>query len=145
MKRILGWACLLVVCVTSLPAKGQQLGSGLPVVTMMAPPTYPVFARQAHVEGVVRLKITTDGRRVADAEVQGSAPAMLEDLAEKNVRTWEFEPADPTSFIVSFTYKLVTYRISGADRASVTLKLPTDVEISATMPVNVDLAPDKRD
>jgi hypothetical protein len=140
---LLAWT-IAAACSPVLGARGRQVGHALPIVVAMAPPTFPVFARLAHIQGVVRLKVTTDGQRVTNAQEQGKASPLLAGLAEKNVRTWQFEPGDPTTFTVTYTYSLVAYRISGADSTSITLRLPTDVEISATMPVNVDLAPDKR-
>ncbi len=91
----------------------------------------------------MHLKITTDGQRVTDSQLEGNAATLLAGLAEKNIRTWQFEPGEPTTFNVTYTYRLVTHSISGADSTSVTLKLPTDVEISATVPATVGLAPDK--
>lgn len=132
------------VCLQSSPAiGGQAVRHALPIVIMMAPPTYPVFTRQAHIEGAVRLRITTDGRQVTNVQAEDNPSALLGGLAEKNVRTWQFEPGEPTTFTVAYTYKLATRPISGADSTSVTLELPTAVEISATIPVNADLAPDK--
>jgi len=122
------------VCSPLLTARGRQAKHALPIVVIMAPPTYPVFARRTHIEGVVHLKIATDGQRVTSAEAEGDAASLLADLAEKNVRTWQFEPGDPTTFDVTYAYRLVTHPISGADSTSVTLRLPNDVEISATMP-----------
>lgn len=136
-------ATAAVACLPWLTARARQVKQALPIVTSMAPPTYPVVAREARIEGTARLKITTDGHRVTDTHVQGNPPLLLAALAEKNVRTWQFEPGDPTTFEVTYAYKLVKRSIRDADGTSVTLELPTDVEISATVPLNVDLAPDK--
>jgi|SRR5271156_5114053 hypothetical protein len=138
MKNNLGRTVLSItsivaaVCSPLLTARGRQAKHALPIVAMMAPPTYPFLARRTHIEGVVRLKIATDGHRVTNAQAEGSAAPPLVDLAEKNIRTWQFEPGEPTTFEVTYAYRLVTYSIFGGDSTSVTLELPTDVKISAT-------------
>lgn len=133
-----------VVSLTLLRARAQRVKQALPIVVTMAPPTYPIVARLAHVEGIVRLNVTTDGRQVTDVQAQDNAPRLLVTLAEKNVRSWQFEPGDPATFTATYAYKLVTYSIPGADSTSITLKLPLDVAITAAVPVNGDLPPDKR-
>ena len=94
----------VAACSPLLTARGQQAKLALPIVITMAPPTYPVFARQTHIEGVVHLKITTDGQRVTDSQLEGNAATLLAGLAEKNIRTWQFEPGEPTTFNVTYTY-----------------------------------------
>lgn len=148
MKNTFERIALLVAVVATVawlrsPILGaSQASHGLPIVVMMVPPTYPMIARLPHLQGVVHLRVTTDGRQVITAETEGKAPQLLAVSAAKNVRSWQFEPGDPTTFEVTYAYKLVTRHIPGADATSVTLELPTRVEISANVPVNVDLAPD---
>jgi Gram-negative bacterial TonB protein C-terminal len=134
-------ATAVLALVVSLKAKGQEVSSGLPVVTTIGVPTYPIAARLAHAEGIVRIKVITDGRGVKDTEVQGSPPLLLAGLAEQNIRTWQFQPAEPTSFTVTYTYKLVHDSFPGGLNTSVRLELPTDVEVTATRLDYVDTAP----
>jgi hypothetical protein len=63
---------------------------------------------------------------------------LLAASAEQNVRTWQFAPHDPTSFDVTYRFKIVN------KDPSVVLRLPTDVEISAMPPQTVDATPDIR-
>lgn len=152
MKTSFDYAMLPLIIVAaiiwwplSMAGATQMTTHGLPIVVMMAPPTYPIVARLAHVEGVVHLRVTTDGRGVISTEQEGRTPQLLVAVAAKNVRSWQFEPGGPTTFDVAYTYKLVSQHISDADSTSVTLKLPTEVEISASVPVNSALAPNKTD
>lgn len=132
-------AAVLVGCVALLNAKQRRMNDVLPIVTRMAPPTYPPFARRVNVQGVVRVRVTTDGQRVTEVQPQGKPFPLLAALATKNVRTWQFEPGQPTTFAVTYAYKLTAHCACGADGESVTLKLPTDVEISAVPPSETDL------
>lgn len=127
---------------TSSEVRTPHTDRALPIVVMMAPPTYPVSVRVAHVEGLVRLRVTTDGRYAKDVQIQGNAPSLLARLSERNVRTWSFEPGNPTEFSVVYRYVLVNEPIEGADGASVRLELPTGIEIRATR-VQLDSTPGK--
>jgi TonB family protein len=130
-----------VALLVSFRAGGQEFRSRLPTVVAIGVPTYPQAVRVAHIEGIVHIKITTDGQRVTDAQVQ-DGPELLAVSAEKNVRTWQFSPHDPTTFTVTYRYKLVPRLKGGSDNTSVTLSLPSDVEVSAMPPMNVDFSPD---
>jgi hypothetical protein len=123
----------------SLVSQGHQVSRALPKVVTIAVPTYPTFVRLARIEGAVHLKITTDGQQIADVKVQ-DGPQVLAALSEKNVRTWQLSPHDPTTFTVTYVYKLVK---SNTSDTSVTLNLPLDVEISAIRQDYVDTTPDK--
>jgi len=60
-------------------------------------PLYPPVARLANVEGVVHLKVTTDGHHVVSTQVE-DGHRLLAALAEENVRTWQFSLHEPTTF-----------------------------------------------
>jgi Gram-negative bacterial TonB protein C-terminal len=126
----------------ALPARGQRSHQALPRVLTMAVPTYPSVARAAHVEGLVHIKVTTDGHSVSNAEVQDGA-RLLAVPAEDNVRTWQFSPHDPITFVVTYRYKLLARAKGQNSLPSVLLRLPTDVEVSAMPRETVDPAPDK--
>jgi TonB-like protein len=123
-------------------AKGQEARQALPTVITIAVPIYPAVARAAHVEGVVHLKISTDGHRVTTVEVQDGTK-LLAVPAQDNVKTWQFSPHDPTTFVVTYRYKLVAQAKGDTSIPSVLLRLPTDVEVSAMPRETVDPAPDK--
>jgi Gram-negative bacterial TonB protein C-terminal len=146
LRRLLGSILFLpmtmTVAIASVGAGGQEAKGVLPSVVTIGVPTYPAVARVAHIEGIVHMRITTDGRRVTTAEVQ-DGPRVLAVSAQENVRTWQFSPHDPTTFPVTYQYKLVSALSIGIGNTSVTLGLPTNVEVSAMPPANVDYSPDK--
>jgi hypothetical protein len=113
--------------VLSFRARAQEVRAVLPTVVTIGVPTFPPAVRLARIEGAVDMKITTDGHQVTQVEVQ-DGPPLLAALAEKNVRTWQFSPHDPTTFTVKYEYKLVRTNTSDT---SVRLNLPTDVQVSA--------------
>ncbi len=108
----------------------------LPVVISASVPLYPRIAQQAHIEGIVRLRISTDGNRVALVEVQSGQP-MLAQAVQENVKTWQFEQHSPTTIEVAFHYRLLPSKCDAeckcdsAEKPSVVLRLPTEVEVNA--------------
>jgi protein TonB len=75
-------------------------------------PVYPFIARQAHVEGDVRIEATIDETgRVSDARVLQGHP-LLNEEALAAVRQWQFTPTrlngEPTAVIMNVT---VTFRL----------------------------------
>jgi hypothetical protein len=102
----------------------------LPTVVSATVPFYPRTARLARIEGVVRLQISTDGRRVSTISVKGGPPVLIP-AAEENVRTWLFKEHKPTTFEVTFHYKMLPESECEADNGTVLLRLPTEVEVTA--------------
>jgi len=97
----------------------------------------------ANIEGVVPVKITTDGRRVITATADVRSIALLARAAEANVRTWRFDIHEPVSFTVTYRYRLVPDLKPLENNPRVTLRLPTEVEVdelrfqgTVDMPVN---------
>lgn len=99
-------------------------------VTNASVPFYPRASRMARIEGTVRLRVTTDGRRVSAVQVE-SGHAMLAPAAQENVKTWEFEKHTPTSFEVTFRYSLLPESECDMDSGTVLLRLPTQVDVTA--------------
>jgi hypothetical protein len=93
-------------------------------------PLYPAVARLANVEGAVHLKVTTDGHRVISTQVE-DGHKLLAAPTEENVRTWQFSIHEPTTFTVTFIYKLVTDLEPIQNNPRIILNLPTKVEVDA--------------
>src|ERR1035437_2537154 len=112
------------------PAFAQKAEQELPLVIAGKMLLYPIMARLARVEGVVKIRVTTDGEKVTSFEAE-SGPPMLVKFAKENILTWEFVKRKPTTFITTFEYV-----IEGPDQcmysngASV-LNLPLEIRISA--------------
>ena len=70
---------------------------------------YPPLARAANISGVLHVVITTDGHRVVTAHTRRETK-YLRDAAEKNAMSWQFTTHEPTTFTVTYVYKLVDDR-----------------------------------
>jgi hypothetical protein len=121
---------LFVIVLGSTIATGQEPKHTLPTVSVASVPFYPAPARVARIQGTVKLRVSTNGERVSDVTVEGG-PSMLVPAAEQNVRTWRFREHESTTFEVTFQYKMLPGDQCDADNGEVTLRLPTEVEVSA--------------
>ena len=105
-----------------------EKGAALPHVASAQDPVYPKIALATRVSGTVRLHVSTDGMRVIAIEIV-SGPPMLLESARSTVQSWNFEKHTPTSFEVTFEYKLINvYGCKEVDRG-VSLDLPAHVEV----------------
>jgi hypothetical protein len=130
-RYVLGplWVLLFAVQVWPLAAQTAGTGEGPPVVRAGAMPLYPVNAEAARVQGVVKLKVVTDGKSVATVEVV-SGPAMLAEAAKKTVQTWVFDSHSPATFFTTFEYRMVDPAQCFYSNSSVTARLPLEVHVS---------------
>jgi hypothetical protein len=129
-------ALMLSVSVIA-PMVGLAQQIDLPKVVSASVPFYPRIPQHGHIEGTVRLRVFTDGARVAHLDVE-SGPPMLAQAAQENVKTWRFELHNRTSFPVTFRYQLLKTTCSdnckkceSAESPSILLKLPREVEVNA--------------
>jgi hypothetical protein len=101
-------------------------------VTSLECPAYPPSAREAHVGGMVRIQVTTNGKKVTDLKLVGGAAPDLAQAAEQNVRTWKFAENAPTKFTVTYWYVLEgEYEPDPVFNCRAKLELPDKVEVSA--------------
>jgi len=142
LLRIGAGAILLPICLST----AQQKSESVPRVWSAQAPLYPPLAAQASVQGIVTLRVTTDGKSVVHFDAE-SGPALLVANTKENVKTWQFQPHIPTSFGIRFDYKLSAPawpcdRNNPEDRAReyVLLHLPMRVELHAVSPVECDSA-----
>ncbi len=120
------------VCVAVSAAQFAEPPHKLPVVKSGEMPFYPTLANAARIQGDVHLRVTTDGSGVASVVVESGSP-MLAKAAQENVRTWGFQPHEPTSFPTLFAYHLLAEPNCNTDKSGkgeVHLNLPTPVEIT---------------
>jgi TonB family protein len=125
---------VLALSFSTAASVAQQLTESLPVVTAASVPLYPPLARQAHIEGEVRLEISTDGDRISNVDIV-SGQRMLAEATKENVNTWRFRPHTRTRFVVTFRYRLLPVpeesRCSATNaNSNVALKLPKEVDVS---------------
>jgi TonB family protein len=128
--RIASLLILLVLGLGTTMSTAQQGREHLPTVATAGVPFYPPIARVARMQGVVRLHVTTDGKRVSAISVE-SGPPMLAQAAEENVKTWQFKDHAPTTFAATFQYKMLPESECEMDSGTVLLRLPTEVDVSA--------------
>lgn len=119
-------ALVFAASLAIVPVVGAQDSPvALPNIVQYSEPTYPPLARQARIQGDVRVQLTTDGASVKDADAM-MGNQLLRKAAEDNVRTWKFASHSPGTFYVTFRYKLAS-----ADVEVEFLKSPGVVEIEA--------------
>lgn len=137
-------SAVLVLVSMAFPVAVAQESKVAPLmVASAAVPLYPPLARAAHIQGVVHVKVTTDGHRVIETHVE-DGHKLLAAAAEENARTWQFSTHEPITFTVTYHYKLVAKLKGNPNNPTVTLRLPTEVEVS-TMPLVIsDPSPDAR-
>ena len=97
---------LLAMLAAAMPAVAQRATEVLPQVVQHDPPIYPRVGYMAHLEGDVRVNITTDGQSVSNAEAIEGPPGLRE-ASVKNVKSWKFAPHAPGTFHVTFRYKFI--------------------------------------
>jgi Gram-negative bacterial TonB protein C-terminal len=132
MENTMRPACTIltmtVLLVLPSRASGQGLADPVPKVVQHAEPVYPPLARQTHIQGDVRVKVTTDGESVRDAVAQTGHPLLCK-AAEDNAKTWKFASSIPSTFYVTFRYKL----LEGSVEVEF-LESPIIVEVLASPP-----------
>jgi TonB family protein len=132
MRRNSWLAGILSICAAVSVAQVVEPPQKLPVVKSAEMPFYPTLANAARIQGEVHVRVTTDGSGVASVVVESGQP-MLARAAQDNVRTWKFEPHEPTSFTTLFAYHLLAEPNCKTDKSGngeVHLNLPTQVEIT---------------
>ena len=122
---ILMLSVLLVLVPSTL---AQEPTEALPKVVQHSEPIYPPLARQTRIQGEVSVKVTTDGESVREAVAQTGHP-LLRKAAEDNARSWKFASHTPSTFNVTFRYKLMESSVEVEFLTS-----PNIVEILASPP-----------
>jgi hypothetical protein len=140
MKKLGILGVFLTLSLGRIMSVAQQAKPVIPTIASASVPLYPRVIRATRIQGDVVLRVSTDGQRVSAAEVE-SGPPMLAKAAKDNVTTWQFESHTPTSFEVTFHYKLLLptkcdseCNCDSEEKESVLLRLPTTVDLTAKVP-----------
>jgi hypothetical protein len=113
----------------SSSALAQEPAREVPLLSASVVPLYPRIALAARVQGVVKIHVTTDGKKVSSVEVE-SGPPMLVAAAKESILGWQFEPHKPTSFDTTFEYVIEEPAECYFSNSVAVLKLPLEVRIS---------------
>jgi hypothetical protein len=107
-------------------AVGKEPTPALPMVSAAPVPLYPPLARAVNAQGVIRVRVETDGHKVVQAHAE-EQHKLLSTAAEDNAKNWEFTQHTPSTFTITYRYRLADE--CGSNNPTVTLHLPTDVEV----------------
>lgn len=124
-RAAIGAFTVATVCMSAHSRPGQTVTATPPVVVSAALPVAPPIARAPRVPAEVRLRVSTDGRRVVTVTV--IKQSAIEQAAVENVKTWQFAPHSPTSFEV--TYRMGGYYVPCNDNNSYDLTFPTTISV----------------
>lgn len=94
-------------------------------------PLYPPIAHTARIGGIVEIQITVERGAVVEARVISSSSPFLANPALVNVKTWRFEPADRTTFLVKYRYEIKEKQTAYPENARLELDLPREVRVTA--------------
>jgi len=150
LKPILIFVATTLAC-SLVFAQQKPAPQHLPRVLNLDTPFYPPMGRKARIQGVVHIRVKTDGKAIVATEVLDGQP-LLADAAQKNLKTWKFEPHVAMSFEVEYRFRLLTSETgpiyltwdTGASDARVVLNLPREVELTAVPIYMSDPALDPR-
>jgi hypothetical protein len=110
-------------------------------------PLYPPIARAAHITGTVEIQLVVEKGAVIDAQVQSvgfdpSNRTVLSDEGKKklglylsnpslaNVKTWQFESENRTTFLVTYVYKIEREETQLAESPKIELDMPRLVKVT---------------
>jgi hypothetical protein len=100
-----------------------------PSVASLDVPLYDALSMMKNIEGAVRIKVVTNGYTVTETQIE-SGQVNLARAAISNLMTWKFRKHNPTSFTVTYKYKLTGKSTRPPEiPAVIILRLPTEVEV----------------
>lgn len=108
----------------------QESARVLPEVTEHGTVTYPSLARQARIQGTVRLRLTTNGHSVTYVDVLEGHPLLVQSATD-NIRTWKFVEHAPGTFDVTFNFRML-------DDAGAFLQKPGTVQVVSSPDCCID-------
>jgi hypothetical protein len=94
-------------------------------------PLYPALAVAARLSGVVQVHITIKRGSVRSVTTASSAPPILVNAAEHNVRTWQFAPDVNSNAEVMYIYELAKEEGIVPENPRITMDLPSLVKVTA--------------
>lgn len=122
-----------------------------PTLTHAELPLYPPIAQAAHISGTVEIQVTVEKGAVMDAQVKSvdiqisdpehravygdqakaKVSPLLSNPSLTNVKTWQFQPGDRTTFLVKYVYRMEGEPTVLPENPKIELDLPHLVTITA--------------
>src|SRR5437016_4648776 len=94
VRNLFSGSKVFIFLLTFLMPAAQESKVALPIVASAAVPLYPPLARAANIQGVVHVKVTTDGQRVVTSNAE-DGHKLLAAAAKENAQTWRFARHEP--------------------------------------------------
>jgi hypothetical protein len=151
-RKLLSMALLTTVPWSqSAPSQKAVEEAHYPPLIRAELPLYPPLALTAHISGTVEIQVAVENGSVVDAQVQSveiqitdplnraayneeaksKASPILSNPSLTNVKSWQFQLKDRTSFVVRYVYKIDGKQTSVPENPKVELGLPLLVKITA--------------
>jgi TonB family protein len=132
MMRLLIFVVLLLS--STLTCFGQENA----YVLALESPEYPVLARQAQIEGAVRVEVVVgeDGHVVSAKAISGHR--LLRQEAEENLKTWTFTSGTRREFEINYEFQLQAPKVPYVPVTRVQFKFPTNVTLTTHAPLPIE-------
>lgn len=129
---------LIFLCsLSGVYAFPQVTEKDLPILSDAKMPIYPSKARGAGLQGTVKVRVHTDGKKIANIEpIIG--PIFLENYVKENLMTWVFREHEPAVFEVIFKFILDKNAKSTFGNCNVVAKIPTMITITSRPEITND-------
>ena len=99
-------------------------------------PNYPDVARQAQIEGVVRVKLSVDESGVGrSATAEG--PVLLSEEAKRNALTWTFARGSAREIEIVYYFRLAKPKLAYRPVPDIRFDLPGRVTITSHAPLPI--------
>jgi hypothetical protein len=149
LTRILLGVTLLSAAAWGQAHPGQKaVAQHYPHLIRAEVPLYPPLARTLNVTGIVEIQVVVEKGVVTDTQVksvviasQNGSPlndegtkkvgAFLSNPALANLKTWQFQPEDRATFVVTYTFQIEGQETSAPENPRVELDLPLFVKVIA--------------
>ena len=125
-KAALFWVCFALACwgSTTTGETPEYL-----CALHLESPVYYQLARQAWIQGDVKLKVTVGGDGKVASVVAISGHPLLVEKTEENIRKWTFNEGSERNFEITYEYRLEEPKIYQDPPTRVSFDLPNRVHV----------------
>ena len=134
MTRAATTSAALAVLLFFLGSTIPQSEPNVPCPIHVESLVYESFARKTGIAGDVKLQVDVgEAGTVVEERVISGHPLLLKE-AEKNIKLWRFKAGHPTSFSVTYEFRLVEPRIDKDPFPEISYDLPFRVRVTSRLP-----------